>query len=237
MRKIERTPEAVLRTAFENALRFRGTKYLIIDEAHHLLYARGGIETAAAMLDSLKCLAARTQVVLILVAAYPVIRLLSMLPHLSGRKLQIHFPRYRANTESDVFEFDRILLQYSQLLRFAGSQSLRDWNDFLYSGSLGCIGLLRRWLRSALTKAWIVNAAVISREHFESSRMSDLDLESLLREITIGEESLCSALVTPVAIEQPGEPTKEGEKRRRGRPFAANPRRFVVTERRKTDEK
>lgn len=73
MHRVERTPEGVLRTAFVNALRYRGTKYLVVDEAHHFLYARGGLPAAAALLDSLKCLAASTGVVLIVVGAYPLL--------------------------------------------------------------------------------------------------------------------------------------------------------------------
>jgi energy-coupling factor transporter ATP-binding protein EcfA2 len=232
MRLVERTPEGVLRTAFENALRFRGTRYVVVDEAHHLLYARGGVTAAAALLDSLKCLAANTKVVLILVGAYPLLSLLLQSPHLIGRKLQTHFPRYRADVKADVLAFDRILVEYSKSLRFSGSQSLRDWNAYLHEGSLGCLGLARAWIRDALNQAWLRADPTLRVDHFEASRKSASDLQSLISEINAGEDLIRP---TDLSVSQSRRdsvtPQVEAPKKRR-RPFTANPRRFGVRERR-----
>lgn len=235
MRKIERTPEGVLRTAFENALRYRGTKYVFIDEAHHLLYARGGIESAAALLDSLKCLAANARVVLVLVGAYPLLALVQRLPHLIGRKLQTHFGRYRADTKDDVLAFDRILLEYSTHLRLE-RESLRPWNEYLFQGSLGCIGLLRGWIRNALNQAWLGDARFLSLEHLEASKNSELDLRSLTAEIDAGENNLSKA--DPVTgSSSVGEHSGTRAAKRSSKPFTANPRRFAVGEQRSTHGK
>lgn len=240
MRKIERTPEGVLRTAFENALKYRGTQYVVIDEAHHLRYARGGMDAAAAVLDSLKCLAARTHVVLILVGAYPLLELLLSLPHLLGRKLQIHFARYRADSEADVLAFDRILVDYSKSLHLSRAQSLRDWNEYLHEGSLGCIGLLRGWIRDALNQAWLTSAPELTKQHFESSRKSDRTLQSIAAEIRRGEESLnrtVTAAATKLGVADSHSESTPKKRGRPKRPFTANPRRFVVGGRRDTHGK
>lgn len=233
MHRVERTPEGVLRTAFENALRYRGTKYLVVDEAHHFLYARGGLPAAAALLDSLKCLAASTGVVLILVGAYPLLDLLFHLPHLIGRKLQTHLPRYRADNRDDVVNFDRILIEYSKPLRFEGALSLRTWNEYLHEGSHGCIGLLRGWIRDALNRAWLADVPVLSMEHFETTRKTPSDLQSLAAEIRLGEERLGYGV--PAGASSPTSttvPRKTVQTRERNKPFTANPRRFTVDERR-----
>lgn len=235
IRLIDRTSEATLRTAFEEALKHRRTKYLILDEVHHLLYAWGGRDTAEAMLDSLKCMAARRGIVLILVSAYPILDLFLALPHLIGRKLQIHFERYREDSEKDLLTFDRILLEYSNHLCFSGSNSLRDWNGYLHEGSLGCVGLLRAWIRDALNRAWVSGAAELKREHFEHSRKSDLELQSLAAEIHLGETALRRAEGTAkAATDVPGDGVEVAPKKRRkrGRPFTANPQRFPVGQRR-----
>lgn len=234
--RIHRTSEGTLRTAFENALVHRGTKYFCIDEAHHLKYAKGGIDAAKALLESLKCLAAKANVVLILVGSYPLLRLVHQLPHLIGRKLQISFDRYRADDPNDVLNFDRILLEYSAHLRLE-VDSLRCWNQYLYQGSLGCLGALRGWIRDALNEAWVSNSPVLTKRHFELSIKSDLELREMASEIEAGESSLASGQLIPE--QQPGlaEVALKQVRKRHSKPFTAAPRRFGVGERRNTDGK
>src|SRR5690242_3158010 len=52
--KLHRTPEGTLRSALEKAIELRGVEYLVIDEGHHVLYAPGGDQAAARILDSYK---------------------------------------------------------------------------------------------------------------------------------------------------------------------------------------
>ncbi len=230
MMKYQRVQESTLRTAFENALKYRQVKYVFIDEAHHLSYSKGGIDAGVAILDSLKCLAARTGVVLVLVGGYQLLSMVRRQPHLIGRKLQTHFGRYRMDMEEDVLNFERILLQYSKHLRLEDS-SLRMWNEYLYKGSLGCIGLLRGWLRDALNEAWISGAEVLTREHLDASRKADAELEVLLADILVGEAALLEVSADRSVAAHP--PHLPGATRKaRPKPFTANPRRFPVADRR-----
>jgi len=64
--RLGRTTEARLWSAFDSALERRRTEFLVIDEAHHVLYVRGGNQAAARVLDSWKCLANKTKVKLVL---------------------------------------------------------------------------------------------------------------------------------------------------------------------------
>lgn len=162
--------------------------------------------------------------------------LLHQLPHLIGRKLQTHLPRYRADVEADVVSFDRILLEYSRSLRFDGVSSLRAWNDYLHEGSHGCIGLLRGWIRDALNHAWLSDAPALAKEHLKASRKTVADLQSLAAEIRLGEERL-GYCTTTASIAPLTQPTKASERKRRKRPFVANPRRFGVDQPRSVDGK
>jgi len=114
-KQLGRTPETVLRPALEHGLINRKTKYIFIDEAQHILYARGGKNSTEAILSSWKCLAQATKTVLVLVGAYPILDAIALCPHMIGRKHQIHLSRYRANT-ADLKVFLSIIKQYSSLV-------------------------------------------------------------------------------------------------------------------------
>lgn len=222
-RLIERTPETVLRPAFEQALVNRGTKYLFIDEAHHIRYARGGAGPATAILDSWKCMAADTNVVLVLVGAYPLAEVLQLSPHLLGRKHQVHFPRYH-QTRDDLLAFEQILETYSSIIQLPpGVKSLRDWNDFLYKDAIGCIGLLERWLRKGLAIAHSNGSDCLYKTCLLDTRTPTEDRKQLAVEIINGE----TLLEAQGELEELPAPQTAAQKRK-GKPFTAKPRRYPV---------
>lgn len=150
--RTHRAPEALLRDAFETALIRLGTKYLVIDEAHHVQYVRGGATVASKVLDSYKCLARKTGVVLVLVGSYSLINLIASVPHMCGRQRLIEFPPYRAKSRRDRMEFEEVLGVLAKSLPMGeGQASLRAWNQQLFEGSLGSVGHLLMWIRSALS--------------------------------------------------------------------------------------
>lgn len=223
-RLLERTPESVLRPAFEEALIHRGTKFLFIDEAHHMRYARGKAWAATAILDSWKCLAADTGVVLVLIGAYPLLEVLQLSPHLLGRKHQVHFPRYYA-TREDLLAFEQILETYSSIIQLPrGVNSLRDWNDLLYQDAIGCIGLLERWLRKGLAKADSNQSNFLAKTYLLDTRTPTEERKRLAHEIAQGETLLEAQSEVEIAetVVVPATP------KRKGKPFTAKPRRYPV---------
>ena len=229
-RLIENTAESTLSDAFRKGLKIRRTIYVIIDESQHVCYALGGDLEAAAILDSWKSLAAKANVVLVLVGAYPLIDVLRLCPHLLGRKHQIHLPRYYA-TEEDLLVFDQILDSYTAAVRLPpGVRTLRQWNDLLYPDSLGCIGLLSGWLRGGLAIAQAQNAEFLTKEHLLAARKALGDLKEIASEIAIGEQALkCRsddekelAPVVNTAAPESGPP------KRPRKPFKKKPRRYAL---------
>lgn len=225
LRVVERMPEGMLRGALQKALRFRRTHFLVIDEAHHFMHIRGGIAAAATFLDSLKCLAGDTGVRLVLVGTYQLLPLLQRSPHMLGRKIQVHFPRYRGDVRDDIIAFHEILAGYSRELRFSGSASLRDWSEFLYTGSYGCLGLLHAWIRDALRMAWIESNPSLKLKHFEMQGRMKEDSRSIGAEIADGERYIYGDELAPT------QKLEEVAKRRGAstpKPFRRKPRRDVV---------
>lgn len=229
-RLLDNTAESTLSDAFRKGLKIRGTKYVIFDESQQICYALGGDMEAAAILDSWKCLAAKAEVVLVLVGAYPLIEVLRLCPHLLGRKHQVHLPRYYT-TEEDLLIFDQILNAYTAAVRLPpGVRSLREWNDLLYPDSFGCIGLLEGWLRYALANVGAHNAEFLDKNYLLASRKALGDLKEIASEIAIGEQALkCRSDddKEPAPVISNAAPDKSQQRHSR-KPFKKKPRRYAV---------
>lgn len=223
--RINRTPEGMLRDAFEHALRILKTRFVVVDEAHHVAYV-GTFANAAAVLDSWKCLADKTNVVLCLVGSYKLLEIIAEAPHLLGRQRPIEFPRYRLENPEDLIAFEQLLETWSRPIRFERGQSLRTWNQYLFTHSFGCAGQLSMWLRSALGFANSRQQEVLSEEAFRATRLPAHQEEKIAEEILRGEQSIG-------AQERRGGPegagiltTDGGHLRRQRKPFQRTTRRF-----------
>lgn len=184
-----RTPENVLREAFEISLKQLRTKYLVIDEAHHVGYVRGGQIVASRVLDSWKCLAWKTQVVLVLSGAYKLVETAVPVPHFTGRHQRpIEFPRYKEDLAPDREAFAQVLSKYSEQLTFQNKgTSLSTWAQYLFRGSLGCVGHLSKWIRLALARAASNGERGLSLQTFEKEAFLHVAFAELLREALEGE--------------------------------------------------
>ncbi len=234
-RLIHNTPEWTLNASLDHALKIRKTKYLCIDELHHILYARRGEAEAAAILDAWKCRARKLGLVLIFVGAYPMLKVLGLTPHLIARKHQLHLARYSMSRE-DLLVFYQILDFYSSFLKFPpGVTSLRDWAPLLYQETFGCIGLLLTWLRRALALAKTEGSKFLRKELVMRTRQSKAELASIASEIREGEDALraseCDGVEPDVARVSSDEESIQTSKRKvksRGRPFQRKPRRYKL---------
>lgn len=203
--RIQRTPEALLRNAFERGLVNQATKYFVIDEAHHVAYAGSRGNGAVAILDSWKCLAQKTGIILVLVGSYSLLDIMSLTPHLLGRQRPIEFPAYRAEDKSDRRAFRQVLQTYDSLLRFEErEQSLLAWTDYLLEQSFGCVGHLSIWLRSALGRLQARNGEAFSVDALRESQLPANQAHAIVaemqrgaRSISLAEQQISEAINTP----------------------------------------
>jgi hypothetical protein len=219
-----RTGEPELRDAFLEALQWRKTKLWVVDELQELMKIRGGAECASNYLDSVKCLGAESGIRIMVFTTYKLLEALQMSTHLVRRTMDTHFRRYRPDVKEDVIAFDQILSVYSEMLRFDGSTSLRDWNEYLYAGSLGCIGLLQSWIRNALRVVVASKSKTLRLPHFEAQRRADIELQGIELEIRAGEEMLANTGLLPSELDH----IPPLMKRRVSRPFRRKPKRDPV---------
>ncbi|VAW65874.1 hypothetical protein MNBD_GAMMA11-3449 [hydrothermal vent metagenome] len=230
--KLNRATEGELRFALERAFVARQTRYLFIDEAQHAKYAYSRSESGHAVIDSWKCLAQTSELVLVVVGAYPILEVLQNSPHLLGRKHQVHLPRYHYN-ESDMEAFYWILAHYDRVVTLhAKLKTLQDCAQLLYDGSLGCIGLLRGWLTRASAISAMYNTGV-TREILKDTRISKSDLNEILKEIIIGEKNLDTEDFIKTSIGHSYKTSQENKSSHK--PFQRKPKRYKKKNRTEVD--
>lgn len=235
----ESTSEASYMGAFGEAIVYRKIKFLIIDEAQHVIYVSKGAMAPVAVMDSWKSFAEEHGLVLIIVGTYPVLNVISKSTHMIGRIQRVHFSRY-LETEADLEEFIDIIRVYQGIMNVDESiGSLENHFEMLYKGSLGCIGLLRKWLKTASIFAAASNTSV-SMDVLRKAATSKADHEFMLREIMEGEHFLQGMFHSKPKQPPPAKntsPEKEKPKKKgNSKPFQRNPKRMKANNRGELNE-
>lgn len=229
-----RTPERMLREAFENALILRKVQVLVIDEAQHIEYVTGGRKAAAKVLNSWKCIANKCNVKIIFSGSYALLSLVSLAPHVIGRQRPIEFPRYRVDVLEDVVSWEEILTTLSKLVPSNGNEKiLCQWNKLLIKESIGCIGHLLRCLRATLGEMLAHDETVITKNAIQRSCLPMPQLLAVTGEVEDGERFLQSWSLTDeggnssskTTSDNQSEVTKKPRKPKKPKPFQRNARR------------
>jgi len=232
LKLLNRTSEGVLRQAFEHAIRQRKVRYIVIDEAQHIQYLMGNSAMPSAILESWKCLAQETNTTLVLVGAYPLLDIIRLCPHLLGRKQQVHLPRY-SYVEEDLIAFSEIIDVYGQFVTLPPSvESLNEWAEILYEESMGCVGLLGRFLRGALTFVAANNDNTLTLNHLNAARRPAVEQREIAEEIRKGEGILGARTFefysNNVLENAEMDNAVKRVKKRKGKPFQRNPKRYEI---------
>lgn len=111
-------------------------------------------------------------------------------------------------------------------------ESLNDWIDLLYEGSMGCIGLLEGWLRGALAYVGANDEDVLTLARLKHARRSKIEEIEISREITEGEKVLGKAdgfsYVSTYDSNKLIVNNKKKANKKRGKPFRRSPKRYGI---------
>ncbi len=179
---------ARMQYAAEQALRHRRPAAVFIDEAQHLARVSSGRKLAD-QLDVIKSIASRTQTIHVLIGTYELLSFRNLSGQLSRRSLDLHFSRYRAESNEDIRVFQNVVLTFQQQLPPEQSIDLVGIWDFLYERSLGCVGILKDWVDRSLNAACRV-ARPLNRRTLEHAALSTSQCEKILAEAREGETRL-----------------------------------------------
>ncbi|WP_434514328.1 ATP-binding protein [Dechloromonas sp. ARDL1] len=174
-----------LRTAVERSLRSRGTRFIVVDEAVHMI-SQCPPSRLAQQLDTLKSLSNEYGVQWVLLGSYDLFDLMSLSGQLARRTHVIHFSRYRLDQESDVRWFSGCIRQLAKGMSALQSVDVVCYAEVLQQTTLGCVGTLRTVL---------------------------MRLERLVASKGWSEEALCTALLTEAQVTQITLEVLEGEER------------------------
>lgn len=208
--------ETTLRTHLDRALRSRATKYMFIDEAHHLLRNKNARNIGAA-LDTLKCLANEAGVTLVLFGGYELLSTCFESAHLNGRSTIVDFQNYQIN-EDDIATYDAILSSIDPYLPWLKGQSLITHRQLIYDGTLGCYGLLIHWITAAVAEMAASGAKALSARHFVATRLKE-QLVPIQEDMAIGAQlmhRLDSGIKRSPAHAKSTQVSRTGRKRKPG---------------------
>jgi hypothetical protein len=209
-----RQSETHLRIQLERCLRFRKTRFLLVDEAQHLLRTTTGVRPGE-VIDSLKSLANTIGLTIVLLGGYELLGTCIDSSHLNGRLTIIDFPPY-GDDDVSIREFDRVLLALGEILPVKDSFMLNN-REFLYRGSLGCVGLLMGWSMKAVAEMGAHSQRELRLEHFKATRYA-IQNRAIANEIAFGAEILGRDHTLGESLQLTKQPSS-----RRGRPFVRKP--------------
>ena len=199
--RMARSTEGTLHRAVRDAAVDRGLVLLVINEALSLVSSERA-RSLREQLDVLRNLCDEASFRVLLLSTGRILTSLSLSGELARRVGLVYFPRYgspvdvrgqpvAADGPSQFKTFSRVVVSFMQSVpdevRFSPS---RDELRFLYTGSLGCAGLLADWFRRALVRCASRGCAALSLEHFEETAYAEPNLRRLCQDCEAGEESV-----------------------------------------------
>lgn len=220
-----RDSESDIRVQLMAALKYRQTKYIIFDEAHHLLRTRSD-KKQESVLDSMKSLGNDAKCVILFVAGYEILRHQFQSAHLDGRLLTLEFPNYGLDEEGRNL-FWRLLATLDSFLPWTRGETLLTHREMIYQGTAGCYGQLVHWTIGALAEMAAQDETALRERHFLATRNA-VSTAVIRQDIEEGKRMLAEL---PLSSTDPG-PTAVIDTKPRRRPFKRLPKRDPVARRR-----
>jgi AAA domain len=179
-----------LRRALEEALARRGVRAVIIDEGQHLMHVASGAKLLD-QIDWIKSMTNMTGVVHVLVGTYDLLDFRNLNGQSARRGHDIHFPRYRIQSDADRQAFQGAL--HSLLLQIPLGMDLQElmnhWHYF-YERSIGCVGVLKDWLVRTVASTLHARAQTLTLAQLQAQALSNAQCESMAMDAQTAEHKL-----------------------------------------------
>lgn len=183
-----------LRRAVRNAFESRKTKFLLLDEAGHLLITKSSLPPRV-QFELIKSVAQELKIPIILAGDYSLLGILQLNGQLTRRTEVTHFSRYLVSELLDpsnphCISFRNSVHTLLEAMPISKEDGLINHLDYFYQFSLGNIGLLKKWFNRALWRALMSDEQVLTREILQGSRIPNKLLKLMLEEAKLGEKQL-----------------------------------------------
>jgi len=180
---------STLERHFETAVKHRKVKMLILDEANQMLVGCHAAELQRRF-EALKSLSLNTGVTIVLVGTYDLLQIRDQSAQLVRRSEIIHFPRYQCEDDKDRYQFGSVLKTFAEQMPFSRPPDLTSRVMEFYLLSVGCIGILKRWLNQAVEDAVRRGIDTPDADFFLDRAQCKHSAQTILTEASIGERRL-----------------------------------------------
>jgi len=180
--------ETEYRFACEKCLLYRRVSVVLIDEAQHM-FKTGASKRLEDQMDTLKSLAKMSNTLFVLFGTSDLTNTRGLNPQLGRRTIRVHFPTYARGVASEKKAFAWILSKLRDHIPVEEPPPFRELFDYLFEGSLGCVGLLISWIVRALRCALEDGGKQLTRKHLDQTRMSYFELAEIAKDITDSEKA------------------------------------------------
>lgn len=188
-RALEHSVADALRRAVEEYCRRRRTRFLIIDEAHHMLLVNSR-QRLECQFECLKSLTIQTGVTILLTGTYRLLDILEQSGQLTRRSQVVNFPRYDMRRNDDLLNFRKVLgFLETELSKYVPTR-LDESAEYFYRKSAGCVGILKDWLTLCLEHALEEKVPAIDATFAERFALKNRGLLTIAEEACLGEAKL-----------------------------------------------
>lgn len=189
------------RLTFEQALRFRQVRHLILDEAVHFVDSK---TEPLQYGNLLKSLANRTNLNLLLVGAYGSEKLVRASGQLARRIGVVHFPRYY-ETQDDFDAFTKFIKDFAQHIPLPFPVDLAKYVEPLFYAHLGMPGYAAKALIKAVVACAFEGSQSWKDEYVWNALPTTAEYETVAFETLDGEENVKPYLSSVHPINYPNE--------------------------------
>ncbi|HEX7388124.1 MAG TPA: AAA family ATPase [Castellaniella sp.] len=177
---------AALRTAVERALDARGTRVVVVDEAAHIIHQTSP-KKLEVQLNTLKSLANRCNMQMVLVGSYDLYQLMSLSAQLARRSHVLHFGRYREDRPEDVRAFAGCVYAFEGALPHLWAGELMPYAQALHENTLGCVGTLNAVLTRTARR---MELGALLPDALHRSLLAEVQRQQILEETYTGEAAI-----------------------------------------------
>jgi hypothetical protein len=178
-----------LRESLENAIIYRKTKIILLDEAQHLLKVASP-KSIQDQMDTLKSIANLTGSLFFMFGTFDLMSFFDLNGQLGRRTSEVYFPRYNVLIPKEKKEFLSVINTFRNQLPFCKDTNLLECWEFLYERSIGCVGILKDWLDECVKEAINKNMDSISFELIEKHAPTPTKALKIAEETIDGEQKV-----------------------------------------------
>jgi hypothetical protein len=175
-----------LRECIEDALGYRKTYLVIIDEAVHLIRGFDDDEKEKNV-ETIKSIANISGTTFLLVGSYDLFELLSFNEQTTRRGFIIHFERYSEDDENEKKAFEKSIKSLTKALPLKNVPDLTIDSEKIMRHCFGCVGTLKDTLSRALSTGLILYRGCWNDLCLEKALLPEKHIDFILGKIVEGE--------------------------------------------------